>query len=92
MTHWLSAQRRQIADKWHETIAPRRPSSLLDVGGCVDRSELIRSYEEHHLTISKLSNVHSDSGIDIDNPFRSDGLSSEEAAKRLRDGGRNVMG
>uniref|UniRef100_A0A9J2PU20 Cation-transporting P-type ATPase N-terminal domain-containing protein n=1 Tax=Ascaris lumbricoides TaxID=6252 RepID=A0A9J2PU20_ASCLU len=49
------------------------------------------SYVEHHLTVAQLRDVYSDSYIDADFPERSDGLSTVEARKRLRDGGANVI-
>uniref|UniRef100_A0A915CEZ2 Myosin tail domain-containing protein n=1 Tax=Parascaris univalens TaxID=6257 RepID=A0A915CEZ2_PARUN len=54
-------------------------------------SALECSYVEHHLTVAQLRDVYSDSYIDADFPERSDGLSTVEAKKRLRDGGANVI-
>ncbi|KAL3078162.1 hypothetical protein niasHS_012049 [Heterodera schachtii] len=55
------------------------------------RDSLSSSYVEHHLTLDELRDVHPDSFIDVTSPEKSDGLSSEEAKKRLLDGGANVL-
>ncbi|KAK6013199.1 hypothetical protein OSTOST_21544, partial [Ostertagia ostertagi] len=44
------------------------------------------SFVEHHLTIEQLKDLYPDSYIHHEFPERSDGLHSEEARKRLRDG------
>ncbi|KAK6027834.1 e1-E2 ATPase, partial [Ostertagia ostertagi] len=49
------------------------------------------SFVEHHLTIEQLKDLYPDSYIHHEFPERSDGLHSEEARKRLRDGGGNVL-
>ncbi|EYC32230.1 hypothetical protein Y032_0003g1468 [Ancylostoma ceylanicum] len=49
------------------------------------------SFVEHHLTIEQLKDLYPDSYIHEEFPERSDGLHSEEARKRLRDGGGNVL-
>nr|CAD2191607.1 unnamed protein product [Meloidogyne enterolobii] len=49
------------------------------------------SYVEHYLTLEELRDIHPDSFIDLNAPEKSDGLSSEEAKKRLKDGGANVL-
>ncbi|KAK5981256.1 hypothetical protein GCK32_017598 [Trichostrongylus colubriformis] len=49
------------------------------------------SFVEHHLTIEQLKDLYPDSYIHHEFPERSDGLPSEEARKRLRDGGGNVL-
>jgi len=55
------------------------------------KQSLCTTYVEHHLTLEELRDVYHDSCIDIESPERSDGLSSVEARKRLKDGGANVM-
>uniref|UniRef100_A0A183C2C6 Cation_ATPase_N domain-containing protein n=1 Tax=Globodera pallida TaxID=36090 RepID=A0A183C2C6_GLOPA len=55
------------------------------------RDSLSSSYVEHHLALDELRDVHPDSFIDVNSPEKSDGLSSEEAKKRLLDGGANVL-
>ncbi|KAI6243465.1 Cation-ATPase-N domain-containing protein [Aphelenchoides fujianensis] len=55
------------------------------------RQNLSNSYVEHHLTLDELSEIYSNSFIDVDDPEESDGLDTTEAMKRLRDGGRNVI-
>nr|CDJ92560.1 ATPase and Haloacid dehalogenase hydrolase domain containing protein [Haemonchus contortus] len=49
------------------------------------------SFVEHHLTIEQLKDLYPDSYIHHEFPERSDGLHTEEARKRLRDGGGNVL-
>lgn len=49
------------------------------------------SFVEHHLTIEQLKDLYQDSYIHHEFPERSDGLSTEEARKRLQDGGGNVL-
>ncbi|CAI4221688.1 unnamed protein product [Auanema sp. JU1783] len=49
------------------------------------------SFVEHHLTIEQLCDVYPDSYIQHEYPEQSDGLHSEEARNRLRDGGANVI-
>ncbi|KAH7698956.1 Protein CATP-1 a, partial [Aphelenchoides avenae] len=56
-----------------------------------EQQDLSASYVEHHLTIDQLQDIYSDSYIDAENPDQSDGLSTEEAKKRLADGGYNVI-
>jgi hypothetical protein len=51
------------------------------------RQSLSTTYVEHHLTLEELRDVYHDSLIDTESPERSDGLSSVEARKRLKDGG-----
>ncbi|KAE9552572.1 hypothetical protein FO519_004229 [Halicephalobus sp. NKZ332] len=55
------------------------------------RQVLGNSYVEHHLTISEIVDVYPDSFIDVEYPDRSDGLSTVEARKRLKDGGMNII-
>nr|CAD2201092.1 unnamed protein product [Meloidogyne enterolobii] len=55
------------------------------------RDSLSLSYVEHYLTLEELRDIHPDSFIDLNAPEKSDGLSSEEAKKRLKDGGANVL-
>ncbi|CAJ0557884.1 unnamed protein product, partial [Mesorhabditis spiculigera] len=55
------------------------------------RNAVISSFVEHHLTITQLQDVYPDSFIYAPDPSRSDGLSAEEAKKRLQDGGPNVI-
>ena len=57
----------------------------------VRRQVLGNSYVEHHLTITEILDVYPDSFIDPECPERSDGLSTIEARKRLKDGGKNVI-
>uniref|UniRef100_A0AC34QUH5 Cation-transporting P-type ATPase N-terminal domain-containing protein n=1 Tax=Panagrolaimus sp. JU765 TaxID=591449 RepID=A0AC34QUH5_9BILA len=57
-----------------------------------DRRQILgNSFVEHHLTLDELIEVYYDSYIDKDNPEKSDGLSSFEAKKRLKDGGKNII-
>uniref|UniRef100_A0AC34QCL7 Cation-transporting P-type ATPase N-terminal domain-containing protein n=1 Tax=Panagrolaimus sp. JU765 TaxID=591449 RepID=A0AC34QCL7_9BILA len=49
------------------------------------------SYVEHHLTVNELLDVYPDSYIDPEFPERSDGLSTIEVKKRLKDGGLNII-
>ncbi|KAF7630783.1 Cation_ATPase_N domain-containing protein [Meloidogyne graminicola] len=55
------------------------------------RDSLSLSYVEHYLTLEELRDIHPDSFIDLNSPEKSDGLSSDEAKKRLKDGGANVL-
>lgn len=42
-------------------------------------SFILQSYEEHHLTLEELRDIHPDSYIDLNALEKSDGLSSDEA-------------
>uniref|UniRef100_A0A915ECQ7 Cation-transporting P-type ATPase N-terminal domain-containing protein n=1 Tax=Ditylenchus dipsaci TaxID=166011 RepID=A0A915ECQ7_9BILA len=53
--------------------------------------EFGNSYVEHCLTVEQLAEIYKDSYIDVINPELSDGLSTFEARKRLRDGGMNIL-
>ncbi|CAD5209750.1 unnamed protein product [Bursaphelenchus xylophilus] len=55
------------------------------------RQDVANTFVEHHLTLDELRDVYPDSYIDQECPENSDGLSSTEARKRLRDGGKNVI-
>ncbi|CAD5206669.1 unnamed protein product [Bursaphelenchus okinawaensis] len=55
------------------------------------RQDVANTFVEHHLTVAELQDVYPDSYIDVESPENSDGLSSTEARKRLRDGGKNVI-
>uniref|UniRef100_A0A1I8EZ87 Cation_ATPase_N domain-containing protein n=1 Tax=Wuchereria bancrofti TaxID=6293 RepID=A0A1I8EZ87_WUCBA len=55
------------------------------------RDNLVESFVEHHLTVEQIKDIYIDSKIHSQYPERSDGLSSIEARKRLRDGGANVI-
>ncbi|CAJ0948654.1 unnamed protein product, partial [Mesorhabditis belari] len=55
------------------------------------RNDVMSSFVEHHLSINQLQDVYPDSFIYAPDPIRSDGLTSEEARKRLKDGGLNVI-
>ncbi|KAI1731463.1 e1-E2 ATPase domain-containing protein [Ditylenchus destructor] len=55
------------------------------------RQIMSSAYVEHHLSIEELHDVYHDSYIDVIFPERSDGLTSVEARKRLKDGGANVL-
>uniref|UniRef100_A0AC35TGJ0 Cation_ATPase_N domain-containing protein n=1 Tax=Rhabditophanes sp. KR3021 TaxID=114890 RepID=A0AC35TGJ0_9BILA len=55
-----------------------------------ERREVLSStFVEHHLSLQEIHEIYPDSYIDIVDPVKSDGLSSSEAKKRLRDGGPN---
>ncbi|KAI6216659.1 Cation-ATPase-N domain-containing protein [Aphelenchoides fujianensis] len=53
------------------------------------RRDLGASYVEHRLNLDQLRDIFVDSYIDSLQPEQSDGLSVNEAAKRIRDGGPN---
>uniref|UniRef100_A0AAF5CYY2 Cation-transporting P-type ATPase N-terminal domain-containing protein n=1 Tax=Strongyloides stercoralis TaxID=6248 RepID=A0AAF5CYY2_STRER len=55
------------------------------------REALSSTFVEHHLSLQEISEIYPDSYIDINNPANSDGLSSLEARKRLKDGGPNII-
>ncbi|CAG9541039.1 unnamed protein product, partial [Cercopithifilaria johnstoni] len=55
------------------------------------RNNLIESFVEHHLTVEQIKDIYIDSNIHSEYPEQSDGLSSIEARKRLRDGGANII-
>uniref|UniRef100_A0A0N5BFV9 Cation_ATPase_N domain-containing protein n=1 Tax=Strongyloides papillosus TaxID=174720 RepID=A0A0N5BFV9_STREA len=55
------------------------------------REALSSTFVEHHLSLQEIAEIYPDSYIDIDNPANSDGLSTTEARKRLKDGGPNVI-
>ncbi|MCP9264235.1 hypothetical protein DINM_022260 [Dirofilaria immitis] len=55
------------------------------------RENFIESFVEHLLTVEQIKDIYTDSNIHLQYPERSDGLSSVEARKRLRDGGANII-
>ncbi|CEF64707.1 Cation-transporting P-type ATPase family and Cation-transporting P-type ATPase, N-terminal domain and Cation-transporting P-type ATPase, C-terminal domain and P-type ATPase, A domain and HAD-like domain and P-type ATPase, transmembrane domain and P-type ATPase, cytoplasmic domain N-containing protein [Strongyloides ratti] len=55
------------------------------------REALSSTFVEHHLSLQEIAEIYPDSYIDINNPANSDGLSSTEARKRLKDGGPNII-
>ncbi|EJD74746.1 cation transporting ATPase [Loa loa] len=55
------------------------------------RDNLVESFVEHHLTVEQIKDIYIDSNIHSEYPEQSDGLSSIEARKRLRDGGANFI-
>nr|CDQ04787.1 Bm8870, isoform b [Brugia malayi] len=71
----------------HKLIKPKNRNSREQE--C--RDNLVESFVEHHLTVEQIKDIYIDSKIHSQYPERSDGLSSIEARKRLRDGGANVI-
>ncbi|CAD6184689.1 unnamed protein product [Caenorhabditis auriculariae] len=55
------------------------------------RQAVASSFVEHHLSVEQLKDVYPDSYIHPEFPDRSDGLHSEEAKKRVKDGGINCI-
>uniref|UniRef100_A0A0N4Z9Q5 Cation_ATPase_N domain-containing protein n=1 Tax=Parastrongyloides trichosuri TaxID=131310 RepID=A0A0N4Z9Q5_PARTI len=55
------------------------------------REALSSTFVEHHLSLQEIAEIYPDSYIDIEDPTNSDGLSTLEAKKRLKDGGTNII-